>query len=329
MEIRKVQITGGATFMVTLPKDWAEAQKLQSGTKMALYPRADGVLLIKPLRESPLRRGELSLGSKSGMVLRREIITLYIAGFDLIEIKGRRSSEQYRVIKETAQRFISVDIIDESADAIVLKALRDEISLDEWLQRVYRITRSMFNDALDALLAHNKDLAKDVIYRDEEVDRFFLRLSRQLRLALQDPLAEEASTISRLQLFNYHTAARQLERIADHSVKIAHVVESLQKKLPKSTAEGILDVGKLAMSTMDSAVTALQQSELKRAHEVLDSSNPINEKLLKSNKLLRDIDPATAQLLSIVLDSIGRVKDYGANIAETALNAIVPVLRSA
>jgi phosphate uptake regulator len=328
MEIRKAQITGGATFMVTLPKEWAEAQELQSGTKMALYPRADGVLLLKPLRETPPRRGKLTLGSKSGTALRREIITLYVAGFDLIEIEGRRSTEQYRVIKETSQRYISVDIIDESADAIVLKALRDEVSLHEWLQRVYRISRTMLSDALDALVTHNKDLAKDVIYRDEEVDRFFLRLSRQLRLALQDPLAEEESHVSRLQLFNYHTAARQLERIADHAVKIARVVEGLSKKLPKATADGLSEMGKLAMETMDLAVMALQQSDLKQAHEVLDANEQLGERFLKSGRLLRDVDAVTAQHLGIVLDSIGRVKDYGTNVAETALNAIVPGLRA-
>ncbi len=319
-----MQITGGATFMITLPKEWGKANALASGSKMAVYPRDDGVLIIKPLGDTTPRKGELALGTKSGAALRREIITLYIAGLDMIEIQGRRTSEQYRIIKETCQRFISADIIDESADAILLKALRDEVSLNEWLQRVYRITRTMFSDALDALITMNKDLAKDVIYRDEEVDRFFLRLSRQLRIALLDPLAEETSNVSRLEVFNYHSAARQLERIADHAVKIATVVESVPKKLSKSTSEGLMDLGKLAITTMDNAVTALQQMEAKRAHDVLDSNEQLNEKFSKSGKLLRDADSTTAQLLGIVLDSIGRVKDYGTNIAETALNAIVP-----
>jgi phosphate uptake regulator len=324
MEIRRVQITGGATFMITLPKEWGEANKLESGSKMAVYPREDGVLLIKPLGETTLRKGELTLGTKSGAALRRELITLYIAGLDMIEIQGRRSSEQYRIIKETCQRFIAADIIDESADAVLLKALRDEVSLSEWLQRVYRISRSMFSDALDALITMNKDLAKDIIYRDEEVDRFFLRLSRQLRIALIDPLAEETASVTRLEVFNCHSAARQLERIADHAVKIATVVESLPKKLSKTTSDGLVDLGKIALSAMDNAVLALQEKQAKRAHEVLDSNEHSSEKFLKSGKLLRDADPTTAQLLSIVLDSIGRVKDYGTNIAETALNAIVP-----
>jgi hypothetical protein len=84
-----------------------------------------------------------------------------------------------------------------------------------------------------------------------------------------------------------------------------------------------MELGKLAVTTLDNSVTALQEGLVRRAHEVLDANEQLNEKFLKSGRLLRDVDSLTAQHLGLVLDSIGRVKDYGANIAEIALNAIV------
>ena len=34
MEIRKVQITGGSSFVITLPKDWAQAQKIRKNDRV-------------------------------------------------------------------------------------------------------------------------------------------------------------------------------------------------------------------------------------------------------------------------------------------------------
>ena len=42
MEIRRVQVTGGASFVVTLPKDWAEAQKIIKNDPIGLIAQADG-----------------------------------------------------------------------------------------------------------------------------------------------------------------------------------------------------------------------------------------------------------------------------------------------
>ncbi len=35
---RKVQLAGNSTFVVSLPKEWARAQDLESGASMYLYP---------------------------------------------------------------------------------------------------------------------------------------------------------------------------------------------------------------------------------------------------------------------------------------------------
>ncbi|MDX1745320.1 MAG: AbrB/MazE/SpoVT family DNA-binding domain-containing protein, partial [Halobacteriales archaeon] len=44
METRKVQITGGATYTVSLPKDWARANGVEAGSAVAFYP--DGETLV-------------------------------------------------------------------------------------------------------------------------------------------------------------------------------------------------------------------------------------------------------------------------------------------
>jgi len=45
METRKVQVTGGSTYTVSLPKTWATANDVSSGTTVEFYPEDDELLL--------------------------------------------------------------------------------------------------------------------------------------------------------------------------------------------------------------------------------------------------------------------------------------------
>ncbi|RQG96514.1 hypothetical protein EA473_05195 [Natrarchaeobius chitinivorans] len=41
---RKVQLAGNSTFVVSLPKEWARSQDLESGHSMYLYPHDDWLI---------------------------------------------------------------------------------------------------------------------------------------------------------------------------------------------------------------------------------------------------------------------------------------------
>jgi phosphate uptake regulator len=57
MDIRRVQVTGGASFVVTLPKEWAEAQNIKKNDPVGLIVQPDGTLLVtKKITEDPVQR---------------------------------------------------------------------------------------------------------------------------------------------------------------------------------------------------------------------------------------------------------------------------------
>ncbi|MFB6201106.1 MAG: AbrB/MazE/SpoVT family DNA-binding domain-containing protein [Halorhabdus sp.] len=47
METRKVQLSGGTTYTVSLPKTWATEHGIEAGSVLALHPNDDGSLLIE------------------------------------------------------------------------------------------------------------------------------------------------------------------------------------------------------------------------------------------------------------------------------------------
>lgn len=326
MEIRKVQITGGATFMVTLPKEWAEGQKLQAGDPVEIHPQPSGVLILQPHREVQPSRGLLELNGLKGEALKRAFISMYVAGYDIIAVRGERiSSEQLQTIREITRALLGLGVVDETSDSIVVQNLADsaELAAPKILERIFSISQGMFSDALRALVEADPGLARNVSARDEDVDQLFLMLSRQFRIALRDLLAEEQLGLSRMRLFEIHSVARQLERVADHAVKIARVTTSLKERRPAKVAEALQRAGEPVVALLKETFEAFQERSAKRAARVMEIGAELEEKLLPANRLLRDLDPQEAQFIGIAFDSVRRTKDYAINIAEMALNASV------
>lgn len=313
--------------MVTLPKKWAKEVGLKPGSKMHLIPHSGDLLVLKPDQKEESTKGTLNIEDKSGDALIRAVISMYISGFDIIEIHGKKITPTQRAtVRKTSQNLIGPEIMEESGTSIIIHNLLDstELSVPQTVKRIYLITKSMFEDSLTALKTGDVELAQDVKDRDTDVDRLFLMISRQFRSSLRDILHEERVGLSRLEFFSYHTTAYQLERIADHAVKIADVAISLKGKLEKGIVSGLLTVEKLAIQIIEEAVAALESKNAEQANVALDLSKKVDVRLVNLNKKLYELDPKVSQLLGIVSDSIGRAKDYGTNIAETALDAASP-----
>lgn len=322
---RNVQRIGKSTFSINLPKKWAEAAGLEAGARVLLSAQPPDLLIVRPERTERLSSVTLDITGRTGDALVREIISAYIAGFDVIRLQARGplTAEQLKTVRQITQELTGLDIKEDSADAIIIRSILDpaKLPVQETLHEIYTNALAMFSDSLAALKTLDKPLAANVIDRDKEIDRKFLMLSRQFRTALRDPLVGEQQKIRLVQFFDWHTASRQLERVADHAVKIAAVAGSLKEKLPMSMIRALEEAGDLAIGIVQRAMEALEKLNFEQANFAINDGPRLEERLLKLSRMLRDLEPATASQLSIAIDSIRRVKDYGANIAEAAMNA--------
>ncbi|MFP4589270.1 MAG: PhoU domain-containing protein [Candidatus Bipolaricaulota bacterium] len=330
MDTRKVQITGGSTYMITLPKTWAEKIGLEPGTEVQMLPMPHRVMLLKPKigDQDGHRVGEFQLGDQDGEPLSRNIISYYIAGYEIVKIRGEQiSSSQRSIIRSTTQSLIGPEIVEESSNLVVIRNLSDlsELSIKETLYRIHQIARSMFEEAVRSLITHDEELARDVGDRDDDVDRLYLAISRRFRVMLYDIIIEDAEEVSRVEYYDYQTAAKQLERIADHAKKIAETVTELESKIPEELGRSLQQATEDAVALMDQALDSLHQRDIELANQSLARGPQIESTLLELNRSLRELNPQSSQLIGIVVDSIDRVKEYGINIAETALNSSCPL----
>ncbi|MCX6898826.1 MAG: phosphate signaling complex protein PhoU [Verrucomicrobiia bacterium] len=93
------------------------------------------------------------------------------------------------------------------------------------IPRMAEICQGMIRDVLDAFVYEKPDLARQIIKRDEDVDR----LNKQLQRELTSFMIEDPATITRALLLM--RIARNLERIGDHATNIAEEIVYLYEAL--------------------------------------------------------------------------------------------------
>ena len=123
MELRKIQRTGGGTFLVSLPKSWAKRNGLDRGSLVAISERVDGRLTVDP--QYGLEQIPQVAVIKPVPHLGREIIGNYLLGSDIIrvEAKERISLNDRERIKQSSTRLIGLEIIEEDYSRIVMQCL--------------------------------------------------------------------------------------------------------------------------------------------------------------------------------------------------------------
>jgi phosphate uptake regulator len=330
VETRKVQVTGGSTYTVSIPKDWATENGVSAGSEVEFYPESDS-LFLTPKTEEERTEGTLDITNLDGEELTRAVMTMYVSGFDIIALEsGRITNDQRRTIREATQSLVGLEVLEETRDRIVIRDLLDssELSIHNAVTRMRLISLSMLEDALAALGDLDTDMARDVIQRDDDVDRLWMVVSRIFRATLRTPKAAEELGLPREVCFDYQSAARQLERIADHATKIAHLSLNLEEPAPEEVVTALEELYDDAATVVDDGMDALftedSSEATKLANDAREAVQAIDERARKIDELLRELDPARAQLLGLIVDSVSRSADYGGNIAETALQKAAP-----
>ncbi|SDQ58824.1 phosphate uptake regulator PhoU [Natronobacterium texcoconense] len=333
METRKVQVTGGSTYTVSLPKGWATENDVSSGTVVELFPE-DDALLLTPRSETERQEGTLDVSDLEGERLTRAVMTMYVSGFDIIRLEASRiTTDQRRAIRDATQSLVGVEVLSETTDSVVIQDLLDssELSIVNAVRRMRLIATSMLEDAVRALVENDDDIAHDVIERDDDVDRLWLVVSRIFRATLRSPRAAEELGVSREDCFDFHSSARQLERIADHAAKISQLALKLGD-IPAEVDDALAALHADASDVLEKSMDALFAEETDEAnrlgHAAHEAVLEIDEHTRRVDDMLRDLDPVQAQSLGLIVDSLSRSADYGGNIAETALQKAAPRPRS-
>lgn len=328
LETRKIQKTGGSTYIVSLPKFWVTGAKLKEGDSVSMSVDGNGLLVVDPVLGGtrPMTRIEVYVDDeRNALHFLRHLIGLYITGYDEIVVrsKGRISPEIRAVVRDFTRRVLGPQIVEESGSAITVLDVADHSHLDmrKILRRMHLMARSMHSDAVEAMVEGNAELAGDVVARDDEVDRLYWFMAKQQSMMMRDTGIMRKIGVSIPEATFYLSASKALERISDHAARIALRAGSLaSESLPDKVLSEIQSYSASVVSVLDKSVESMLRGDLNAANEVVDEAEKIRDRREPLVKLLMEQKGKFAVPLTLVMESLERTALYSADIAEIAIN---------
>lgn len=321
VEYRKLQQTGGksgSSFLIILPKDWIVRQKLSKGDSVVVAEREDGCLIIDPRQQKP---GETrSTTAELEYNLRWEITSRYLLGYDEIRIVSKEpiTNVQRDEVKQVIKRFVALEITEEDDHQIILRCLVDPATLpvSTVMRRMNQIASRMIVDSLKVYFEGSREGAEEVIQRDEEVDRLFFLIVRELRSAVQYPRMSEIMKVTPVEALDYRLAAQYIERIADLAVDIAQRVdEPLDKKLVKK----LQLIGETVREMLSDSVNNLFKFNSKRVTKVIEAERWLIQETVKLRQDIVTSLNGQPQNQLYVVDSLLRMGEAAKDITDLAL----------
>ena len=329
---RKLQITGGSTYILSLPKGWVTRNQLKQGSSMLLREEDDGSLSITPSKlEKKEKQDEafikVSTNDNPDAVM-RTAISAYLVGYNILHLKAQGqqqlSSKLRNHLKNFARNYlVGTEIVIDTPTDLTLQVLLNypELTVQSALSRMSIIAASMHKEAITSLKKLDYTVAKAVIETDREVNRFGLYIVRLLKLAVSNSrIVKEIGLNNPRECLGYRLIAKSVERTADHATKIAENVLLLKGPVNEELLERISQMSNLAISMFENAVEALFKRDFNLAESVIEKISQVHK--LEKEAVLSSQSVKIEEIvnLRLLIESVRRTAEYASDISEVVLN---------
>ncbi|MCV0430439.1 phosphate uptake regulator PhoU [Nitrosopumilus sp.] len=328
-QFRRLQVTGGSTYTVSLPKTWIDELGLKKNSNVTLIKNRNDSITLFQEEQSKKTNAIALIGKKDTKEsLRRKIIAIYLSGYKTIEIKTKGieiTSGHRGAIRDLVRTtLMGTEIIEASSEKIVLQVLTQlaQLSFDVALKRMYITATNMHQDAIEALKELDVEQSEEVLKMDDEVDRFSLYLMRNLNLSLENVQVLLDSGLEKpSDCLGYRTVVKCVERIADHAGLIAKKVKYLNSPIDKKILKEIDNISKESLTVFENSVSALSKRDYEMAEKVASSVTKVIE---KEKSLMDSLKPSdNIAIIKLILEDIRRTAEYSRDISEIAIDETV------
>ena len=206
IDVRKVQLTGGVTYTLSLPKPWIEQMDLSPRDSIRVDWRPSGALRLTPLEM--LANQEKIITIKADDIpeesIHDHLMGAYLSGADSIRIIHSKTGN--RLLQKQIRRFLrntrGFETMDESDGRIELKCLISaaEMPLNASINRMYSLLTSLTKDIISVATGQQEVSLTDIDEREAEVDALLYLVERQLSIALDSHLVASALKLKQLMI---------------------------------------------------------------------------------------------------------------------------------
>ncbi|WP_338741340.1 PhoU domain-containing protein [Haloplanus salilacus] len=326
METRKLQKVGGSTYSVSLPKEWATDHHLEAGMPIHLYPHADGSLVVRSVEQDggPLASTEVRLPRVDDDAIRCSLAAAYAVGYDAVTLVAPDGAsfdgDDYRLVRRLTESTLGLSVVEEDADRITVESLLDasELSIRQSVTQLRFTALSMHRTAVDAFPDGD---AADLDRRDDGADRLLGVVTRHLNRSLVDFGEVDRLDVPRTSLFDHYLTARELERVADHAVRIGSLAARVDDPPPADVLDEVDALADASRAVVETATKAILDGSRDDAHEALIRRDRVLDDLDAFDTALLERSPPAGYVLSRVVSTLARTAECGGTVATVALRS--------
>lgn len=320
MEIRKAQRAGYSTLVVSLPIKWVKEAGVKPGDSMALVEEQDGSLRVIP--QSGLKKTGESLCVVNADLCTENLLTKvligeYMVGHEIIQVVSKRplKPEQLQEIRDATSKLIGMGVVEQTLNRVTLQSLVDHTKFPIYasIKRLHAIIIAMFDAILHAIAERETKYLKEVANMENDVDRLYRLIVRQLVLAAKDrEMMKQVGVETPLNILGNRVVVKALEEVADHVHSIA--TNALLTYIEKgSDASSLKKTSPLISMTKTVAENALEAFLKKDAAAGGKAS-------MDADKAIRECGAAETVSLKVILWNLVHVIRQYKAIAEIAVN---------
>ncbi|MCW4005215.1 MAG: phosphate uptake regulator PhoU [Candidatus Bathyarchaeota archaeon] len=329
---RKIMSLGKSSLVISLPKDWMQLNDLQKGDSVSFSIQRDRSLVVYPSSQNRSEPKEITISighDDEELMIIQKILGSFLNGYSGIKLVSEKvfSVPQIKAIRNMTGR-LYMRVMESDSKSVYIQSLTDEskASLEQAIQRMHLISRSMCEDAIRALYENDTSLAKSVFSLDDDVDQFAFFILRMLRNAAQDPVLANELRIDPLDCMDHQMLVYRMEHAADYAAGIArHIImlNSYKQQIPPEVLELMIAAGVEVVELYVKAVTGFFTKDI-----------PFSVDIMKHQKIIEGLDveiaskaftgkPKSAELVCAICtirDNIKRISHCAVSIAEISVN---------
>ncbi|MBD3188112.1 AbrB/MazE/SpoVT family DNA-binding domain-containing protein [Candidatus Bathyarchaeota archaeon] len=332
MEFRKIQKTGGSSYIVSLPKPWADEHGLREKMKVGIITRNDGTLVVIPKISSEINQKHKTINvdniGENESLLFRLLVASYFQGYGIIKVKSenRLEPDVRELVKNFKNDGIGLEIMEETPNSLTIKDLLNpaEVKFKQWLERISQLVVTQIREALLSIQKRDVDIANEVITRDREVNRINWLMSRQHKIVTTNVFLTDRFEMNKEYVADYSWMSRIIERVGDHAVKIAQYNKTMmEEELDKSIVETVVSVGKTAINLFQASIDTFFDNNITEANENIERVIPFLDHCKEIENIAYTQEGVVALSLAYVSESIRRIGEYSADLAEYVINFLI------
>ncbi len=201
------------------------------------------------------------------------------------------------------------------------------VQFEEDLEKLHNQFYAMGNEVLSqinrtvrAFVTHDRDMAKEVIEEDAEVNEYEVKLEKKSLeiIALQQPVSQDLRTV-----ITVLKASSDLERMGDHAVSIAKATVRMKGEVRiESVEDAISKMGRDVKNFVEETLNVYLNGNVDQAYAVAALDEKINQYFDDIRDLATEEIKQNPELIVTgrdyfqVISYLERIGDYAKNICE-------------